>query len=293
MNNPASIAQLGLTDDEIEALALKHIAPGYERLRAVVPASAPYQNSEQFRRVKALLADALHRPRAPLADERIAFETWALAEGFQPEELRICEKDGDYISVFTNESWIAWKARATLASAPVADERAAETFAERFALALKPVAYTTKRGAVYRGKSTQVGSENLCTISQAVYEFRAALASLPAPDERQAVAYLDLGTGGYMDMGTDLTDEQLAALPKGRHMLAIIGSHGVNGYSPCALESAPVADERAAQEYGSPADVAQRIEQYLAQDGRMNSGTQLLYEAMKALRASQGNRNDR
>ncbi|MCY1523341.1 hypothetical protein D9M68_582360 [compost metagenome] len=47
---------------------------------------------------------------------------------------------------------------------------------------------------------------------------------------------------------------------------------------------APVAVERAAQEYGSPADVAQRIEQYLAQDGRMNSGTQLLYEAMKALR---------
>lgn len=49
--------------------------------------------------------------------------------------------------------------------------------------------------------------------------------------------------------------------------------------------SAPVADERAAHGYGSPADVSQRIEQYLAQDGRMNSGTQLLYEAMKALRS--------
>lgn len=48
---------------------------------------------------------------------------------------------------------------------------------------------------------------------------------------------------------------------------------------------APVADERAAHGYGSPADVSQRIEQYLAQDGRMNSGTQLLYEAMKALRS--------
>ncbi|MDH0520606.1 hypothetical protein [Achromobacter xylosoxidans] len=122
MNNRSKPTDLDLTDDEIEALALKHIAPGYERLRAVVPASAPYQDSEQFRRVKALLADALHRPRAPVADERIAFETWALAEGFQPEELRICEKDGDYISVFTNESWNAWKARATLASAPVAGE---------------------------------------------------------------------------------------------------------------------------------------------------------------------------
>lgn len=55
---------------------------------------------------------------------------------------------------------------------------------------------------------------------------------------------------------------------------------------------AHVADERAAFEYGAPADVAQRIEQYLAQDGRMNSATQLLYEAMKALRASQGDRND-
>lgn len=29
--------------------------------------------------------------------------------------------------------------------------------------------------------------------------------------------------------------------------------------------------------YGSPADVAQRIEQYLARDGLMNSATQLLY----------------
>ncbi len=51
---------------------------------------------------------------------------------------------------------------------------------------------------------------------------------------------------------------------------------------------APVADERSAKEYGSPADVAQRIEQYLAQDGRMNSGTQLLYEAMKTLRGLAG-----
>lgn len=69
--------------------------------------------------------------------------------------------------------------------------------------------------------------------------YRAALASAPVADERAPVAYLDLGTGGYVDVGTDLNDEQLAALPKGRHMLAIIGTHGVNGYTPA---SAPVAD---------------------------------------------------
>lgn len=48
----------------------------------------------------------------------------------------------------------------------------------------------------------------------------------------EPVAYLDLGVGGYMDVGTDLTDEQLAALPKGRHMLGIIGTYGVDGYAP-------------------------------------------------------------
>lgn len=67
----------------------------------------------------------------------------------------------------------------------------------------------------------------------------------PVADERAAVAYLDLGTGGCMDVGTDLTDEQLAALPKGRHMLAIIGTHGVNGYTPA---SAPVAGQAVALE---------------------------------------------
>lgn len=61
---------------------------------------------------------------------------------------------------------------------------------------------------------------------------------LPAPPGSQAqstpnaVAYLDLGVGGYMDIGTDLTDEELATLPKGRHMLGIIGTYGVDGYVP-------------------------------------------------------------
>lgn len=48
--------------------------------------------------------------------------------------------------------------------------------------------------------------------------------------EQKAVAYLDLGAGGYMDIGTDLNDEQLASLPKGRHMLGIVGTYGVDGY---------------------------------------------------------------
>ena len=33
-----------------------------------------------------------------------------------------------------------------------------------------------------------------------------------------------------MDIGTDLNDEQLTSLPKGRHMLGIVGTYGVDGY---------------------------------------------------------------
>ncbi|MGX5660034.1 hypothetical protein ACWKWV_09970 [Castellaniella ginsengisoli] len=63
-----------------------------------------------------------------------------------------------------------------------------------------------------------------------------------APVAQEPVAYLDLGAGGYMDVGTDLTDEQLAALPKGRHMLAIIGTYGVDGYVAAPVAQEPVAE---------------------------------------------------
>jgi hypothetical protein len=61
----------------------------------------------------------------------------------------------------------------------------------------------------------------------------AKLYAIPgAQNVPKAVAYLDLGTGGYMDIDTDLTDEALAALPKGRHMIGIVGTYGVDGYVP-------------------------------------------------------------
>lgn len=63
----------------------------------------------------------------------------------------------------------------------------------------------------------------------------------------EPVAYLDLGAGGYMDVGTDLSDEALAELPKGRHMLGIIGTYGVDGYKPAQAvdyQAALLAEER-------------------------------------------------
>lgn len=63
-------------------------------------------------------------------------------------------------------------------------------------------------------------------------------AAPPAVAPAQHVAYLDIGAGGYVDVGSDLNAEELAALPKGRHMLVIAGTFGVEGYKD---EQAPQA----------------------------------------------------
>lgn len=59
-----------MTDDEIETLAKKHICPHHDRLDAILPNRVPYQQTEQFRRVKALIGDVLSKLRAPVADEQ-------------------------------------------------------------------------------------------------------------------------------------------------------------------------------------------------------------------------------
>ncbi|WP_063588456.1 hypothetical protein [Achromobacter ruhlandii] len=74
MTNHNNAAQPVLTDDQIEVLAKKHIAPHADRLDATLPNRIPYQQTEQFRRVKALIGDVLSKLRAPVADERAAFK---------------------------------------------------------------------------------------------------------------------------------------------------------------------------------------------------------------------------
>ena len=84
----------------------------------------------------------------------------------------------------------------------------------------EPVSWADAFGEPFRQKSEIDG------VASPLY----ALPGAQAQPAQKAVAYLDLGVGGYMDIGTDLTDEQLASLPKGRHMLGIVGTYGVDGY---------------------------------------------------------------
>jgi len=192
--------------------------------------------------------------RAPVADERAALQKLVHLEDMRLR-LRALHESGhgtdyDYYHKALPAAWEA--ARAALASAPVVSQ-ACQT----------DVCQAAKADGVLCAndecdRANGVRPDNTAVICPScAHQFRAIPvqvqnllrgAGYKAPfldasavtDGRQAVAYLDLGAGGYMDVGTDLTDEQLAALPKGRHMLAIIGTHGVDGYTPA---SAPVAGD--------------------------------------------------
>ena len=99
------------------------------------------------------------------------------------------------------------------------------------------------RAKIERMEQPESGFRERCTpAAPAGGSNRFPLYALPgAQPAQKAVAYLDLGVGGYMDIGTDLTDEQLASLPKGRHMLGIVGTYGVDGY--VSAQPAPIIPE--------------------------------------------------
>ena len=69
-------------------------------------------------------------------------------------------------------------------------------------------------------------------------------AAAPVAAAQEAVAYLDIGAGGYLDLGSNLPEVQLLALPKGRHALGIIGTYGIDGYAAAPVAAAPVVDGR-------------------------------------------------
>lgn len=174
-------------------------------------------------------------------DERAKFETDYL-ERHGPLACFVLHDDGDYWDPKTRACWASWRSRAALASAPVADMRSLLSDSDIREIFLAH-GFTIKNGQtdlkpyVYEAARALISVARIAADADKALEIYAARESAPVAD---AVAYLDLGAGGYMDVGTDLTDEQLAAIPKGRHMLAIIGTHGVAGYTRAARASEAV-----------------------------------------------------
>lgn len=99
------------------------------------------------------------------------------------------------------------------------------------------------RGHVDKGDPVDVA--NFCAFLAARGEGIAQAAPAAVAVPSKAVAYLDIGSGGYLDIGTDLDDEELLKLPSGRHMLAIVGTFGVDGYTPAAAPTTQAAPQPA------------------------------------------------
>ena len=62
--------------------------------------------------------------------------------------------------------------------------------------------------------------------------------------EGDVVAYLDVGANGYLDLGSELSEDALQQLPKGRHALVIAGTYGIDGYVAAPQPApAPLSDD--------------------------------------------------
>ena len=85
-------------------------------------------------------------------------------------------------------------------------------------------------------------------VHQRAAHFARELLAARAPADSGAapaggvVAYLDVGAGGYLDLGTDLSNEALSRLPKGRHVLVIAGTYGIDGYAPAQAADSVLED---------------------------------------------------
>ncbi|MFP3746978.1 hypothetical protein SB816_28230 [Achromobacter sp. SIMBA_011] len=105
MTQQDDITQRVLTDDELMALL-----PGAVRL--------PPGWKDTARAIESVVLSKL---RAPVADERAAFEAWATAIA---EKYDVTRNGDHYMEPYTEWVWEAWQAsRAALASAPVADRQ--------------------------------------------------------------------------------------------------------------------------------------------------------------------------
>ena len=94
----------------------------------------------------------------------------------------------------------------------------------------------------------------------------AATAPQPAPATQQAgdvVAYLDVGAGGYMDLGSELSEDALQQLPKGRHALVIAGTYGIDGYV-AAPQPSPTTKPAPQQEAQEPGEIPESVERMAA-----------------------------
>ncbi|UAN03032.1 hypothetical protein [Achromobacter mucicolens] len=126
MNDPKSVATAAsenpLSDVYVNAVIQQH---GYDSVEAVIARLFQWIGCNGRKNAATLLIyeayKALSKLRAPVADERAAFERFQRRTGLDELYLERHATHGQYMWTATKEAWETWQARAALASAPVAD----------------------------------------------------------------------------------------------------------------------------------------------------------------------------
>ncbi|KDB58501.1 hypothetical protein [Bordetella bronchiseptica] len=131
MTTPTQAAQAvqqdPLSDEYVNAVIQRH---GYDSPETVIASLAQWigrhggENSVTLLMYEAHKAlSALSKLRAPVADEREAFETWNSMHGqYRRSDAYERLDTGDYVKWPVEHGWRVWQARAALASAPVTGE---------------------------------------------------------------------------------------------------------------------------------------------------------------------------
>lgn len=180
-------------------------------------------------------------PRTVQADEHAEFEPAAKAYTSNVS----FERDGTGYADMTAELlWHGWKLRASHGQAPAGESLRTDALCDlSYSHGLKAGwNYCASDDLAGFERAQKIGTEALRTLKSTTAQ--AAPAAVAGPSE--AVAYLDVGAGGYLDLGTGLTDEALSRLPKGRHALVIAGTYGIDGYT--AAPTTQPAPQQEAQE---------------------------------------------
>jgi hypothetical protein len=180
------------------------------------------------------LLELQHWVNMPAQPERAAFipckcgEPWVLNTVHR--EHTHCYRAADPLDGIKQEGQQAQPERANVLDTPLSvdAEKAFADFGE---------AYMRMEDAMKDGINVHGALSNLSGCQD---NLRTVLAEQQAqPEPLNVVAYLDIGAGGYLDLGSNLTDEQLQKLPNGRHALEIIGTYGIDGYLAAPKQAQP------------------------------------------------------
>ncbi len=231
IHTPAAQAAM----QEGERIAAAH--DYFEARRKIDSAEARRIFEAGFDRAYALLS----KPRAPVADERAAFEIHQRGTGLNKLYLERHAVSGQYMWTATKEAWDTWQARAALASAPTAEPFDAEVLAER----LRDVAANHFEAALGFG----IKQNHFERCAREAAKVAQAITSAPVAGEAQPVTWANwkVGTKSYVPYRT--REEAQVCVNRSAIAATQEGPYQVVALAPAAPQASEAVNAAMADEY--------------------------------------------